>query len=135
MFRTFVFFLACAVSLLANYSESFFGTYKSKNAKLPIKFILEDKGISFFEALGTIYKASDVSIDYLDMFGNSEVLQIKYIDMAGRECVIKLFAVIINNKLQLVTGYFVNFRLSENNSLLIRRLTPIELGFTPEVYK
>jgi hypothetical protein len=135
MIRAFVFSLACAVSLLANSSESFFGTYKSKNSKLPVKFILEDKGISFFEALGHTYNVSDVNIDYLGMFGNSEVLQIKYTDIAGQECVIKLFAVVINNKIQLVTGYFVNFRLSEDNSFLIRRLTPIELRFTPEVYK
>lgn len=135
MYKRFAFSLACAVSVLAGSSESFFGTYKSKNLALPVKFILVDKGVSFFEALGHTYDASEVNIDYLGMLGNSEVLQIKYTDTAGQDCIIKLFAVMINNKLQLVTGYFVNFSLSEDNSFVIRRLAPIELRFTPEVCK
>lgn len=117
------------LSLFAGTSEACFGSYASKAVKVPVKFRLEDKGISSFEAFGRSYDPKGVAVDFLGTYGNSEILQIKFSSAKDHESVIKLFAVVVDGSVKLVTGYLIDFELNSDNSMKIHKLVPLEFRF------
>ncbi|WP_316410979.1 hypothetical protein [Mesoterricola sediminis] len=116
--------------LFAGENENYWGIYKSKKANVPIVFALGDSGISRLDAFGKRYAGKSISVDFLGLYGNSELLQIKFDDDSGFVNTIKLLLVVVNDRLKLVSGYYMRFRLKEDNSLNIEKLESIEFGFS-----
>lgn len=127
-----VFILFLVIPLLATNPEAAFGTYQSKQPKVPISFTIGMDGITDFKAFGRSYRREAISFSTLGRHGSSELVELSYRDPRGNTAAIHMLIAIFNDEVKMATGYFVNLApIREDNSQGVKRIAAVEFKFRP----
>jgi hypothetical protein len=126
--RTIFISLLLSFSLYAYSSEEdYFGKYTSVNNGIKIEFTLNEDGVSNLYVDNIKFDSIALTYDYLAIYGNAQIFQINFEDNKKCGNVIKLFIVKNDGEFVITTGYYMKYKISEKEKMIVIRKQALEL--------
>jgi hypothetical protein len=121
-------FLAFSAQAFSS-EEDYFGKYSSINNGIKVAFTLNENGISDLIIDSIKVDIKTLTYDYLAIYGSSQVFQINFDDDKKCSNVIKLFIVKSDGVFIITTGYYLQYKMSDNEKLTVVRKQALELAY------
>jgi hypothetical protein len=107
--------------------EGCFGTYYTTYADFNARFVMNEKGVKVLFVNNLKFDENKIIYDYLGTYGNSQILQIAFVDSGGYDNTLKLFMVMNEGDFVMSTGYYLRYKLDKKNKMIIESKRAIEL--------
>lgn len=112
-------FLSIFFNSFSTNIEDYYGRYTSINKGIRMNFLLNEKGVTDLHMDGVDYDVK--TYDFLGVFGDSEVLEIRFSDKNRNDNIIKMFIVTNQNKFVISAGYYIKFDSNSDDHTIIKK--------------
>ena len=124
-----IFFYLLSNSVYSTDIEEYFGKYQSINSTYKMSFILNEQGVLNLSIDKINIDLNSLTYDYLGIYGNTLVFQIKFDDDKKYSNIIQLFIVKIEEEIIIVTGYHMRYKLNNEYKITDIKKHLLELTY------
>ena len=125
-----MFFFLIAISVYSTELNEYFGKYQSVNPKNEVSFILNEQGVSNLSINNVVIDYPTLTHDYLGIIGGALVFRIEFNDNS-KYSNIQLFIVNFEREIIVVTGYYMQYQMNNEDDYTLLKTQALELCFIP----